>query len=266
MDLYKSDIYGECFIPSNFIELTSLIIKKEEDEDGNDFIPVWIWRGQSNIEWKTDSSGFRRIIGSEFPENDDTYLESYEERLLERATHQGYRLQDGRQLSDLELLAKLQHHGAATRLVDFSRNAFVGLWFAINSHPEKTGLLTGIHTSYIGGLEGILENNEYKKVIEECKKHNHPQVYESPVISSRIASQHAQFLYSSVSNDITGSLKLPDEKEAKMFIAISPEQKKEFKEILNSAFDFRTKTLFPDLDGFGMANHFTVDTSEMDRW
>ena len=36
----------------------------------------------------------------------------------------------GRQLSDLEILAELQHFGAATCLIDFSRSALVALWFA----------------------------------------------------------------------------------------------------------------------------------------
>ena len=59
---------------------------------------------------------------------------------------------------------------------------------------------------------------------------------------------------------------LPKEKNAIQFIAIQPDKKKIFREILSSVYDFRTKSLFPDLDGFGMANHFSVDKQDMDRW
>jgi hypothetical protein len=38
-------------------------------------------------------------------------------------------------LSDLELLLELQHYGAATGLVDFSRDFLIALWFA--AHGNK---------------------------------------------------------------------------------------------------------------------------------
>ncbi|EOC1425195.1 FRG domain-containing protein [Cronobacter dublinensis] len=44
-------------------------------------------------------------------------------------------------------MAKLQHHGAATRLMDFPRSLLVALWFACFSEPNETGLLLGIHTN-----------------------------------------------------------------------------------------------------------------------
>ena len=49
----------------------------------------------------------------------------------------------GEDLCELELLARLQHHGAATRLLDCSRNAFVALWFACRWEPDKDGVLIG---------------------------------------------------------------------------------------------------------------------------
>lgn len=63
----------------------------------------------------------------------------------------------GRKLTDFELLAKLQHHGAATRLIDVSRNMLVALWFTCSSEPEKTGLLFGLAAGVIIGLEGLME-------------------------------------------------------------------------------------------------------------
>lgn len=266
MNTVQNKIYGECFHPETFIELTSIFVSESETSKGKTYLPVMLWRGQGNIEWPIDSSGYRRVAKSIDKEVRDIDLESYEKKLLDQATHQGYRLHDGRILSDLELLAKLQHHGAATRLVDFSKNALVGLWFAVNNQPNKTGLLIGIHTSYIGGLEGTNEERKYEDVIQMCKKHSHPQVYESPAITSRIAAQHAQFLYSGVSKSLTGSLSIPSEAKARLCIAISPRNKIIFKEILTSVYDFKTLSLYPDINGFGMANHFTINKNEMYRW
>ena len=268
MKVFESEIYGNCPQPETFNELVELITNLETDDHDTNrrFVPVRMWRGQSQIAWKIDSSALRRIqIRRDFKDT-ERELRFYEERLLKHATHKGFRIQDGRELSDLELLAKLQHHGAATRLVDFSRNAFIGLWFATNYDPEKTGILIGIHAHYIGGQESRLEEGNYKEIIDKCSKYEHPQVFESPSVSPRIASQHAQFLYSKVSSAKTGTLQIPKKPEANIFIAISPKFKKVCLEIMESAFDFRTKTLFPDLDGFGLANRFDVDTYSMDRW
>lgn len=44
-----------------------------------------------------------------------------------------------RELCDLELLAELQHLGAATCLMDFTWNAGVALWFAAREYPDKDG-------------------------------------------------------------------------------------------------------------------------------
>ena len=42
----------------------------------------------------------------------------------------GYDEKNGRKLSHLEMLAELQHYGAATCLMDFSYSAQIALWFA----------------------------------------------------------------------------------------------------------------------------------------
>ena len=269
MKIFSSEIYGEIPEPESFNELIELISSIEVDEfdEKTEFVPVRFWRGQPDISWKIDSSAFRRIKRSrESNNNYDNELSSYEMTLLEQATHKGFRLQNGRQLSDMELLAKLQHHGAATRLVDFSRNSLIGLWFAINNHEKKTGLLIGIHSHYVGGNETKLLLNNYKEITEKLNKISHPLLWESPEISPRIASQHALFLYSYVSNEKYGSLKLPSNKKANLFIAISPKLKIKLKEILTQVFDIRSKTLFPDLDGFGMSNSFNTHLNEMWRW
>ena len=46
---------------------------------------------------------------------------------------------DGDEKSDLQRLSVLQHHGAATGLLDFTENALVALWFACSEEPGKDG-------------------------------------------------------------------------------------------------------------------------------
>ena len=50
--------------------------------------------------------------------------------LIKEARLLGHDYKNGRQLKDLEILAELQHLGAATCLIDFTYNAHIALWFA----------------------------------------------------------------------------------------------------------------------------------------
>ena len=56
--------------------------------------------------------------------------------MLPELRRQGFLYQELNQRSDLELLAVAQHHGMATRLLDWSSNPMVGLWFACLDHAS----------------------------------------------------------------------------------------------------------------------------------
>lgn len=239
-------IFGKVRVPEKFEELYGLLW---DLRPVTDHFRARMWRGQSNIEWPIHSSAFRKLALDGKPPS-ESHLRRYEIGLLKHATHRGYRRHDGRDLSDLELLAKLQHHGAATRLVDATRNALIALWFAISSDEDKTGLLLGVHTSYVCGYEGEPEDRSYDEVMDHCKSMSGPVTWEPPTVTNRIAAQHSQFLYSTIQADLRGSLLLPDKPDTSLFIAIEPPIKEIAKEILIQTFDIHPLTLFPDLDGF----------------
>ena len=186
--------FGVLKSPDSFEELSDLIWNFRP---GTDPFRARMWRGQSNIEWPIHSSAFRKLLLSHrMPKERD--LQFYELDLLKHATHRGYRRHDGRDLTDMELLAKLQHHGAATRLVDATRNAFVALWFAISADEDKTGILLGAHTSHLAGYEGEPEERKYEEIIKECVDNKNTFTWEPTSVTNRVAAQHSQFLYSSV--------------------------------------------------------------------
>lgn len=259
---FESDTFGNTPMPSSFAELLKTIHKPLWETD---MWRVLMWRGQADIRWPVHSSAYRRLVRDEanVTENDIQY---YEKTLLERATHRGFRFQEGRRLHDFELLARLQHHGAATRLVDFTRSAMVGLYFACASHPKEVGLLLGLHTRFMGGYEGEPEVRPYTEVVSGLAKYEHPQTWEPPVVSPRIAAQHAQFLYSAVSSDRKGSLFIHKSERAYLAIAISPRLKQIVLKELSEVYDIRHQTLFPDLDGFGFENSPAFGQFEGNRW
>jgi len=265
MKEFESKIYGTIPEPDNFLELIELLTFHNVDASN-----VHMWRGQSNIHWRIDHSAYRRLTLVK-KELTDWDLISYEQNLLKQATHKGYRYQNGRELGDFELLARLQHHGAATRLVDFTRNSLIALWFASIENFNDNGLLIGLNTHFLGGYESEIQDFKYsfdRKIIDET---NHAFTFEPPVVTPRVAAQHSQFIYSSLSKNITGSLKLhPDDtnynKKPNLYISIKKELKKEINETLEKSFDLRYQTLFPDIDGFGDANSHQISINKMWRW
>ncbi|WP_159019877.1 FRG domain-containing protein [Algibacter sp. L3A6] len=261
----QTKLYGKIQEPENFLELIELLTFLNVDDRN-----VHMWRGQSNINWRIDHSAYRRL---RLDKNQitDSDLINYEKNLLKQASLKGYRQQNGRILSDLELLAKLQHHGAATRLVDFTRNSLIALWFASSENLESDGLLIGLHTDFLGGYESEIQDYKYPFQLNILDETNHALTFEPPVVTPRVAAQHSQFIYSSLSIKKTGSLKLhPDSegsnKKPNLFISVKKELKQKINDILEKSFDLRYQTLFPDIDGFGDANSHQISKRKMWRW
>lgn len=267
MKIFETELFGPIVAPDEFwqiIELASI----GECETKN----IYLWRGQGNIAWPIHSSAYRRLEKDKtFPPSEMT-MRDYERELLLNAEHQGYHHENGRTLADFELLAKLQHHGAATRLVDFSSNMLVALWFACNSESDKTGLLFGMYWAGVRGFEGRPELRTYNKLFgsgdpkADDELENFPRLWQPPVVTKRIAAQSAQFLYSRVADERTGSLVLCENPNHLNMIAITPELKKKCLVLLESVFDIRQFTLFPDIDGFCYANSVNFESHSNERW
>lgn len=267
MKIIETELFGPLLAPDEFwqvIELASV----GECETRN----IYLWRGQGSIAWPIHSSAYRRLAKDKKFLPTETTLRDYERELLLNAKHQGYHHENGRMLSDFELLAKLQHHGAATRLVDFSRNILIALWFTCNSERDKTGMLLGLHWGGISGFEGRSEPRTYNEIFgsgdpkEDDHLENYPRLWQPPVVTKRIAAQSAQFLYSRVGTDRTGSLLFDKNSDLTNLIAITPELKEKCLLMLHNLFDIRQFTLFPDVDGFCYANSVNFASQSNERW
>jgi hypothetical protein len=71
------------------------------------------------------------------------------------------------ELSNLELLLELQHYGAATGLVDFSRDFLVALWFACDSNKDKDG---GVFVLNSSDIDKFTQPKDDKSIFSECDK------------------------------------------------------------------------------------------------
>ena len=100
-----------------------------------------VFRGQSDAGWPLRSGASRRLTADGIEEDNADFLYEYLEYhrdLLDRARRVAAYGQGGRTDSPLQLLARLQHFGAATGLLDFSYSPLVALWFACKD-PSREG-------------------------------------------------------------------------------------------------------------------------------
>jgi hypothetical protein len=132
-------------------------------------------------------------------------LRGHETSLLESARAAGY----GRTIGDIELLAILQHHSAATRLLDVSSDPMVALWFAVENQSlsDKDGALFAINVSNAEVISGN-EKRLWSEILDSMKP-NAIGFYEPPGADERIKVQRGRFVFSELAGDEPRELSLP---------------------------------------------------------
>ena len=159
----------------------------------------YLFRGVPNECYNIgEASAYRRLEG----ENNKTIAKLLEinRNLINKARRQGHDQANGRQLSDLELLGKLQHFRAATFLIDFTSSPQVALWFAcaINSEELVNGKVTAVRNSPYE-IKEVLEDDLYKEIddfFQPDEDDRYPLYQWQPTsIDNRIVRQHSVFLF-----------------------------------------------------------------------
>ena len=206
----------------------------------------YLFRGVPNEGYDIgEASAYRRLEG----EDDKTIAKLLEinRDLIQKARRQKHDQVNGRQLSDLELLGKLQHFRAATFLIDFTSSPQVALWFAceINSKESVNGKVAAVRNSPYE-IKEILADDLCKEIdyfFQPDEDERYPLYQWQPTsIDNRIVRQHSVFLF--------GGAKI----EADAECVISQELKKNIRNNLGKFSDVSADTLFPDFDGFVRQN------------
>ena len=220
-------------------------------EDG-----IYAYRGQRVADWGLTSAATRRLIREhgpdivQDPEFPNLYVGYHRTTLIEPARTQGHGSEAGRVLTDLELLAKLQHFGAETGLLDFSWNPLVALWFLCGEEAHD-GKLFKINTNDPVRIAKVSpsQSDQHLSAVLTADPGVQPVSYWEPTIGgdamARILLQRSVF--------IIGRPFVSLESEVVSEITVDKEDKNRLLAELN-ILDFDQESLFLDVYGFAQAS------------
>ena len=173
--------------------------------------------------------------------------------IIDSAIIKGYHNKDGYKMADLEIMAELQHYGAATCLIDFTHNPLFALWFACRSNSKKRGKVVAldsgddkimhITSDNIGNAHGTI-HKRIKKMLSEIKEDGYNdgksiRIWEPAHQNKRITAQQSVFVFgpANIDNAIYRE------------IVVDGHAKKSLLEELRT-YGISAESLFCDFDGF----------------
>lgn len=176
-------------------------------------------------------------------------IENIEKLMLEEFRRGIIPLSEFKPEDNWDLLALAQHHGLPTRLLDWTYNALVGLWFAVcTSSKEENGKVGNGVVWVLSGLVADFRTNTKKNDPLDNKI---TKIFRSTVITRRISAQSGVFTVHKV-NDGGKIVRFETNREFshKLTKIIIPPQ--QFSPIRNQLkmLGINNFTIFPDLDGF----------------
>lgn len=158
----------------------------------------WLWRGQANGAYGLEPAVHTRIRAHESLTDDA--VERYTVSLIEAARHAALDRQEDTILPDMALLALLQHHGAATPLLDVSLDPMVGLYMATVSPNLDDQKLDGALFAIRRPAVTIADfDSRSFKTIYDAMGHDETAFYSAPDVSERLRIQRGHFLMGRVS-------------------------------------------------------------------
>jgi hypothetical protein len=215
----------------SFTELHNALTRCRENS-------LWIFRGQSNAAWKLIPRGGRPPFDSI---EDDALFSSWRSDAVQYLTE--------RPRTELEWLALAQHHGLATRLLDWSRNPLVAAFFAVWEDSPTDAALYAFMTP-----EQMCRDYSESPFIQCEKRKKNVFIWGPDAIFSRVTRQQGVF---TVHEPATTPLYVLREFEELICIRIDKSYRSTLREEL-AHYGITRASLFPDLDGLASYHNWRI--------
>ena len=157
-----------------------------------------LYRGLASVRWKVEASLYRRLIqkGMPAPQARSFFIHA-SDYLVEQAKQHGhardYARNSAGELKPLQIMAQLQHYGASTCLIDFTRNPLVALWFACGQLGSK-GKVVALSSDSINKYK-IIQSKHLDDSLGNLLKKDHLWKWQPEKLNNRIVAQHSEFIF-----------------------------------------------------------------------
>ena len=203
----------------------------------------YLFRGVSKDTHKMEASAYRRL--PETDRNNPNKLLKINQELIDKARLLGHDQKDGHRFSDLELLAELQHFGAATCLIDFTRNAQIALWFACqqSSTGEANGKVFAVRANdpvrFKTVTPKLVTGEDIDYFFEEDESGRSPLYQWQPKqLNNRVIAQQSVFIFGGSQIEVAAECVILKSSKSKILASLD-----------NSA-SITEASIYPDFDGF----------------
>jgi hypothetical protein len=246
----------------------------------------WIFRGQSNSEWKLEPKFKRvheeiKIIKESAGDNIHKDRRDYEKKMIEEFISKSHLYLKGnpnllfpeldRTNSNLEWLSIMQHFGAPTRLLDFSFSPFVALFFAlIDTNGEKGCYVYAINREIIEKKNKIFfgKSDYYTTIFENENRHPYIYPFEPRMKNERLSRQQGLFLVPSTTFSTVDDIiqNYNDSENPSPFTKYSLHKEMIYESLkMLKKMNITHESLFPDLTGLCYSLKFLFLELDNDR-
>jgi hypothetical protein len=153
-----------------------------------------VWRGQADVAWRLESKmGRLGMSGDEMTKQERSMLREAREIGADNAQHMG----------DWEILARPRHHGAATRLIDFTSDPLVALWFLCEDDSEIAGVSVRTRPGVLLAVQREIFStvtSPWLRNYGDTLKRSGNMLYKIPPMDPRIAAQRGVFAFATNPN------------------------------------------------------------------